>query len=88
MAHSNSYGNDDEEEEQDEADGYETGEGEESKSPTTKKNKISTKGIKLAPLFKKASQCDACFEDFQIVCLIGKGTFGKVIDIKLGLTFS
>jgi hypothetical protein len=36
----------------------------------------------LAPLFKRTTQTDANFNDFQIVSMIGKGTFGKVYLIK------
>lgn len=42
----------------------------------------SMKKEKLAPLFKRATQTDANFEDFKIINMIGKGTFGKVYLIK------
>lgn len=38
---------------------------------------------KLKPLFKQTSTEDASFEDFKILSLLGKGTFGKVRNILI-----
>ena len=49
---------------------------EESKDSTGEKKRI-------APLFKKSTIKDASFEDFKIITMLGKGTFGKVRKEKL-----
>jgi hypothetical protein len=56
--------------------GGEGGSEEEEKDPSGEKKKI-------APLFKKSTIKDASFEDFKIITMLGKGTFGKVRKEKI-----
>jgi hypothetical protein len=59
--------------------GEDYGADENGESATDDEGDSSRRRDKLAPLFKKSTQKDASFDDFKIITMLGKGTFGKVI---------